>query len=126
MRSSNGLATALCCIAGSAGGGAVGFCSGPSERLTGWLRGPRTGLFAMLAIGYVLVAHGTPHILDTYRCSGVGTLGKCCYDCGYIGVGGVCPYMGRDWECPVFVMLPLKLNRARQVSVRWANQRLST
>lgn len=71
------------------------------------LRGPRTGLFAVLALGYVLAAHGTPHILFDYQCTGVGTPGKRCYDCRYIGVEGIRPHRAGNWDCPVFVMLPL-------------------
>lgn len=71
------------------------------------LRGPRSGLFVALALGYVLVAYGTPHVLYTSQCSGGGTPGKRCYECRYVGIQGVRPHMGREWDCPAVAMLPV-------------------
>jgi|GEM_PF-4277637 len=51
----------------------------------------------------VTVAYGTPHVLVTYSC----LTGGRCYECRYFGIQGMRDQLGPQWNCPVFVMMPV-------------------
>ena len=68
---------------------------------------PRRPTWVLAATAYVLVAHGTPHLLIAHNCTGVGTPGLRCTACRYIGVQGMRSHLGREFGCPVITMLPV-------------------
>lgn len=51
----------------------------------------------------VTVTYGTPHVLVTYSCLESGR----CFECRYFGVQGMRDQLGPQWDCPVFVMMPV-------------------
>ena len=51
----------------------------------------------------VTVTYGTPHVLVTYNCIDGGR----CFECRYVGIQGMREQLGAQWNCPVFVMMPL-------------------
>ncbi|WP_375552559.1 hypothetical protein [Rhodophyticola porphyridii] len=65
----------------------------------------RRSVFAWLcaAVLGVSVTYGTPHVLVTYRCTDGGR----CFECQYFGVQGMREQSGAQWNCPVFVMMPV-------------------
>lgn len=78
-----------------------------------WLVKPRRPVWVLGALAFVLVAYGTPHVLVTYRCSGVGTPGLRCTECRYFGVQGMRSHLGPNWDCPVIAMLPVNWSALR-------------
>ena len=68
---------------------------------------PRRPTWVLAATAYVLVAHGTPHLLIAHNCTGVGTPGRHCTACRYVGVQGIRGHLGREFGCPVITMLPV-------------------
>lgn len=72
-----------------------------------WLIKPRRPIWVLGALAFVVVVYGTPHVLVTYNCYGVGTPGQRCSKCRYFGVQGMRGYLGPNWDCPVIVMLPV-------------------
>jgi hypothetical protein len=71
-----------------------------------WLLRPRFVAWMPVALVAVTLTYGTPHLLVTYRCGGVGTPGLRCSECRYIGVQGMREKLGPNWNCPVIAMLP--------------------
>mgnify|MGYP003661089105 CR=1 FL=1 len=67
----------------------------------------KTGNLLGALLAYVLVAHGTPHLLIAHNCTGVGTPGRHCTACRYVGVQGIRGHLGREFGCPVITMLPV-------------------
>lgn len=79
---------------------------------------PRRPTWVLGALAFVLVAFGTPHLLVTYNCTGIGTQGARCYECRYLGVQGMRDHMGQSWNCPVIAMVPVNWSAvARQVGL---------
>jgi len=75
----------------------------------GVLRGmlkPRVVVWLPVALIAGTLTYGTPHLLVTYRCGGVGTPAVRCSECRYIGVQGMREKLGPNWNCPVIAMLP--------------------
>lgn len=68
-----------------------------------WLLKPRVATWFSAAIIGVTVTYGTPHVLVTYRCIKDGR----CFECRYFGVQGMREQLGPNWNCPVFVMMPV-------------------
>lgn len=76
------------------------------ERIFGalrWLLKPRVAAWLCAAVVGVTVTYGTPHVLVTYRCLEGGR----CFECRYFGVQGMRDQLGPQWNCPVFVMMPV-------------------
>lgn len=83
-----------------------------------WVVKPRRTTWVLGALAFVLIAYGTPHVLVTYTCTGIGTPGLRCYECRYLGVQGMRDHMGQSWNCPVIAMLPVNWSAvARQVGL---------
>ncbi|MET4129229.1 hypothetical protein [Roseovarius sp. MBR-6] len=72
-----------------------------------WLMKPRALTWIAAALATVTVTFGTPHVLVTYRCNGVGTQATRCFECRYVGVQGMREYLGPQWNCPLVTMLPV-------------------
>lgn len=72
-----------------------------------WLIKPRVVTWGASALVFVTVAYGTPHLLVTYRCTGVGTQATRCFECRYFGMQGMREQLGPNWDCPVVTMLPV-------------------
>ncbi|WP_112321921.1 hypothetical protein [Oceanibium sediminis] len=68
-----------------------------------WLLKPRVATWVCAAALGVSVTYGTPHVLVTYRCIKDGR----CFECRYIGIQGMREQLGAQWNCPVFVMMPV-------------------
>lgn len=68
---------------------------------------PRRPTWVLGALAFVLVAFGTPHLLMTYNCTGIGTQGARCYECRYLGLQGVQSHMRQNWNCPAIAMVPV-------------------
>lgn len=68
---------------------------------------PRRMSWSLGALAFVLVAFGTPHLLVSGSCTGIGTPGSRCYECRYLGLQGVQSHMGQNWNCPVIAMVPV-------------------
>lgn len=79
-------------------------------RITGaawWLLKPRVITWAAAALTAVTMTVGTPHVLVTYRCTGVGTQITRCFECRYFGIEGMRDHLGPQWNCPFVTMLPV-------------------
>lgn len=72
-----------------------------------WLVKPRRPILVIGALAFVIAAYGTPHVLVTHNCSGIGTAGQRCTICRYFGVQGMRSDLGPNWDCPLVVMLPV-------------------
>ena len=72
-----------------------------------WLLKPRVATWLCAATLGVTITYGTPHVLVTYNCLGVGTPALRCSACRYFGVQGMRDQLGTHWDCPVFVMMPV-------------------
>lgn len=68
-----------------------------------WLLRPRVATWLSAAVIGVTVTYGTPHVLVTYNCIDGGR----CFECRYFGVQGMRSQLGPNWNCPVFVMMPV-------------------
>ena len=80
------------------------------ERIFGalrWMLRRSVATWLCAAVLGVTVIYGTPHVLVTYKCLGVGTPALRCFECRYFGVQGMREQLGVQWNCPVFVMMPV-------------------
>ena len=68
-----------------------------------WLLKPRVATWFAVAVIGVSLTYGTPHVLVTYRCIKDGR----CFECRYFGIQGMREQLGAQWDCPVFVMMPV-------------------
>lgn len=68
-----------------------------------WLLRRSVAAWLCAAALAVTVTYGTPHVLVTYSCIDGGR----CFDCRYFGVQGMRDQLGPQWDCPVFVMMPV-------------------
>ena len=68
-----------------------------------WLLRRNVAAWLCATVLGVSVTYGTPHVLVTYRC----TEGGRCFECRYFGVQGMREQLGPQWNCPVFVMMPV-------------------
>ncbi|MEQ9259692.1 MAG: hypothetical protein RIG84_11380 [Roseovarius sp.] len=68
-----------------------------------WLLKPRVATWLTAAVIGVTVTYGTPHVLVTYNCLEGGR----CFECRYFGIQGMREQLGPNWNCPVFVMMPV-------------------
>ena len=71
-----------------------------------WLLRPRFVGWMSVAVIAGTLTYGTPHLLVTYRCGGVGTPAVRCSECRYIGVQGMREQLGPNWNCSFIAMLP--------------------
>lgn len=72
-----------------------------------WLVKPRRPTWLIGGLAAVIVTFGTPHLLVTYNCTGVGSAGYRCTACRYVGVQGMRNHLGFNWDCPAVAMLPV-------------------
>ncbi|ROT93629.1 hypothetical protein [Histidinibacterium lentulum] len=68
-----------------------------------WLLRRSVAAWLCAAALAVTVTYGTPHVLVTYSCIDGGR----CFECRYFGIQGMRDQLGSQWNCPVFVMMPL-------------------
>lgn len=72
-----------------------------------WLVKPRRPTWVVGTLAFVIIAYGTPHLLVTYNCNGVGTPLQRCTACRYFGMQGMTSQLGPNWDCPIVAMLPV-------------------
>jgi hypothetical protein len=68
-----------------------------------WLSRRSVAAWLCAAALGVTVTLGTPHVLVTYSCINGGR----CFECRYFGIQGMRDQLGPQWNCPVFVMMPV-------------------
>jgi len=73
-----------------------------------WLLRPRFVAWTAAAMMAGAVIYGTPHLLVTHNCTGVGTPSVRCTQCRYVGVQGFHRLQSPNRDCPVVALFPVK------------------